>query len=107
MAVVYPGAGRKVARTVGESTALDVAAAKVLAAAKAEAAKYSDTGAYIRGLEVERVKGPSRVTDRLIVATDPASKSIEFGHLTRKGGDGRTWVDGKYIMINAAAKAAG
>lgn len=106
MAQVYKNAGIEVAQQVGDSDALDDAAGVVLDAAKVEAAKHRDTGHYIQSLGVAKVAGPRGVTDRVVYSDDPAALSIEFGHLTRKGGTGkRSWVPGKFILINAARKA--
>lgn len=105
MSQVYKHAGITAAKMAGRSDAMDEAANEVLAAAKAEAAKHRDTGAYSRSLRTENVRGKSGVRDRLVSATDPGAMSIEFGHFAGKGAN-KVWVPGKFILINAAARAS-
>lgn len=100
MAKVYKTAGILAAKMCGESSAMDDWAGTVLGAVKAQAAKHRDTGSYIRSLGVEEIPGKRGVTDRLVFSDDPAALSIEFGHFAGKG-ENRTWVPGKFIMINA------
>ncbi len=108
MATVYDGAGTLVARIVGDSSAMDKAARKVLAAARSEAAKHRDTGAYLSSLKIESVPGKKGVTDRIIYADTREAVSIEFGHLAgKRGSPDRQWVPGKFIMINAKKQVAG
>lgn len=97
MAQVYKGAGTKIAKLPGVQPVLQAAAEELKAKAAALAAEHVETGAYASSLEVRTVPGKKGVKDRLVIADDPASAIIEFGHLTKKG----TWVEGQYILSRA------
>ncbi len=70
------------------------AAERVLARAQALASQHRRSGRYISGLKIEA----SGVLDYYVVATDPASVPIEFGHTTKHG----KAVAGQYILTRAA-----
>lgn len=97
MATVYKGVGTKIARLPGVQPVLQTAADEIRAKAVALAGGHTDTGAYVSSLTVKTVPGKKGVRDRLIIADDPASTPIEFGHLTKSG----TWVEGQYILTRA------
>lgn len=97
MAEVYKGAGTKIAKLPGLQPVLQSAAEEIRGKAVALAAGHTDTGAYVSSLKVKTVPGRSGVRDRLVIADDPASTPIEFGHLTRSG----RWVEGQYILTRA------
>lgn len=108
MASVYikPGIEVPVAVMAGKRGEMDGAAHRVKRAVLAEAAKHRLTGAYTAGIRVEKVPGVSgtgqQVTDRVVVSTDPATLSIEYGHLQRFKNSRRVkWVPGQHIMQNA------
>jgi hypothetical protein len=113
MATVSKTAGIIAARIAGESSAMDLAAMVVLGRVKMVASQHRLTGAYLRGLQIKKVRGRNGVTDRLVSATDPAAIAIEFGHYTvrvrRKKHTGSRrvstgtvrWVPGLYIMTKA------
>ena len=88
---------------VGNSRALDTAAAQVKANIIAQAAKHRLTGAYMQSIKIEKVRGRQGngrlVTDRLIFSDDPAALSIEFGHW--QGKQNRRFVPGQYIFTRA------
>lgn len=98
MATVYKGTGLKMAKLPGVQGALDVAAARVMARAKANIAGHTDTGHYAASLHVQTVPGRSGVKDRLVVAGDPAAIAIEYGHFAR---DGKTYVAGLHPLGKA------
>ncbi|GAA1051373.1 DUF5403 family protein [Arthrobacter russicus] len=108
MANVYRGLGTQVAKMPELQPSLDAAALKVLALVTAQAGQHAKTGDYVRGLKIENVRGKKGVRDRLVVATDPNSISIELGHLTRPLGEGvagpRRWVPGLRIMGTALTR---
>ncbi len=90
----------------GRSVEMDVAARRTLRAVKIVAGGNRNTGAYIRGLEVHAVRGErgtgKQVTDRVVTSTDPATLSIEYGHLVRYANARRVrWVPGQHIMQRA------
>lgn len=111
---VFAGTGNIVARMVGESTALDEAAEKVRinVVAAAVAGNHIDTGNYLRELKVIRVPGKRGVIDRLVLAGDIASMSIEYGHSVlienpeHNGPDWR-WVPGLALMRIGLANTKG
>jgi len=97
--------GVEVAKIVGLSREMDVVADKVLDAAQMLAARHRQTGSYMESMKIEKVKGKRGVVDRLIVATDPQSISIEYGHVAEVGEDfigPPRWVPGQHIMGGAA-----
>jgi len=106
MARVFESAGGEAARIAGRSAAMDAVAAQLMVRAKAEAAKNSRTGAFVRGIRVVTVRGRNGALDRLVVADREGAAAIEFGHLavfvSRGGRRARTqWVQGKHSMRNA------
>ncbi|MCJ1709229.1 DUF5403 family protein [Microbacterium sp. VKM Ac-2923] len=110
------------AQIAGDSAEFSRISGRVLIAAKVEAARHVDTGAYLSKLHMKTVPGMigtgRGVKDRLIVADDPAAASIEWGHLarvrdgvmTRVEGSRRVkwepakFVPGKHIMTNALGR---
>lgn len=99
--VIYAGTSTDAAKIVGnESTALDEAAAPILARAEALAAAHVKTGAYQSSFGVKEIKGKKGVTDRAVYNDDPAASWIEWGHVanTKKG---PVWVDGLGILTKA------
>lgn len=108
MASVYIKESVRVTAAViaGKRGEMDGAAHRVKQAVLAEAAKHRLTGAYSTGIRIEKVPGVSgtgrQVTDRVVVSTDPATLSIEYGHLQRFKNSRRVkWVPGQHIMQNA------
>lgn len=109
MAYVIPNAGPIAAQIAGGRSEMDATANRVLASVRAVASQHVNTGAYISKLSV--IKAPSRlpsrvgyVDDRLIVSDDPASMSIEYGHMTRfKNARRVRWVPGLHIMERGLA----
>ena len=97
MAEVYKGVGTKLAKLPGLQPVLQDTAEDIKAKAVALASGHRDTGAYASSLKVQSVPGKKGVTDRLVIADDPASVPIEFGHLTKSG----KWVEGQYILTRA------
>jgi hypothetical protein len=111
MAAVNKSVGVIVAIMAGKTHEMDTAARLVKDAVVAEALQHRDTGAYIRNLSIHEVRGQSgsgrRVTDRLVVADDPGSAAIEYGHLTRVPGGRRVqWVAGHAPMRRGLARVA-
>lgn len=100
MAQVNKGVGILAARIAGETSEMDIALSRVVAAVNSEAAKHRDTGAFQSSIDSGRVPGKKGVTDRAVWAEDPAAWSIEFGHTTPSGTD----VPGKFIFTNAARR---
>lgn len=100
MANVYDGAGVKIARLPGIQPELDTAAAKILARAKAGAARHVDTKHYLKSLKVGATPGQRGVVDREVYSDDPGAVAIEFGHVAR-GKHGATSVPGQRILLNA------
>lgn len=113
MAQVHKFAGITAARIAGESAAMDLAAMVVLGKVKIVAARHRLTGNYMRALRIAKVRGRNGVSDRLVMATDPAAAWIEWGHYavrirraahrsTRRVSTGTLkWVPGQYIMTKA------
>lgn len=103
MAEVYPSAGTTVAIIAGRTQAMDAGAHRVLTAVRGVAARHTLTGAYMSKLSIVSARGQSgngrRVTDRLVVADDPAAVSIEYGHIQRVKGARRVkYIPGLHIM---------
>jgi hypothetical protein len=88
---------------VGESDVLDEVADEIATLAKAEAGKHARTHAFQRSIHVVKDPGKKGVTDRLVVADDPAASYIEMGHLAPNG----TWVPGQHILRNASKQVDG
>lgn len=108
MSTVYIKESVRVTAAViaGNRGEMDGAAAKVKRAVLAEAAKHRLTGAYTAGIRIEKVPGElgtgRQVSDRVVSSTDPATLSIEYGHLQRFKNSRRVrWVPGQHIMQNA------
>lgn len=98
MATVRADVGLITARMCGNSSAMDRAAALIKSRAEANAASHVDTGRYISSIVVRSpIYAPAGVRDRQVIATDPASWKIEFGHRSKSG----KWVPGQFIMTNA------
>ena len=72
-------------------------AAELRAGVLRRAALHRLTGNYIQHLDVRNVPGKKGVRDRIVVATDKAAYSIEWGHYTQSG----TWVPGQHILGGA------
>lgn len=108
MAYVSENAGPHAAVIAGQSSQMDRAADAVLRNARVLAAAHVNTGNYIKNLSVMTVpsRQPSRVgyvKDRLVVSDDPASPSIEWGHMVRYKNARRVrWVPGQHILSRAA-----
>lgn len=102
MAYVNSDARVVAAIIVGQSNALDVAAADVLKSVRGVAASHRLTGNYVSKLSI--IKAPGRagtgrlVQDRLIVADDEAVLPIEFGYIRRIGKRRVQFVPGLHIM---------
>jgi hypothetical protein len=101
MAQVFKGAGQKVAKLPGLQPVIQSAAMGILARARALAGGQADTTAYMSSLHVVPTPGRRGVTDRLVVAGDPAAVHIEYGHLATRKDGGATWVPGQYILTRA------
>lgn len=88
---------------------MDRAADATLRNARILAAAHVKSGNYIENLSTMTVpsREPSRVgyvKDRLIVSDDPASPSIEWGHLVRfKNARRVRWIPGQHILTRAMA----
>jgi hypothetical protein len=92
----------------GRSAEMDVVAGRALRAVKTVAATHRNTGAYIKGLVVATVPGQSgtgrQVSDRVVSSTDPATLSIEYGHMVRSTTSRRVrWVPGQHILQRGMA----
>lgn len=87
-------------RLCGEHEVMDQTARMIAARAKAVARRNKVTGDYIDSIKIEDDQRPV-VRDRLVLATDWAAKSIEFGHAAKRSktreGPSR-WVPGQFIM---------
>lgn len=102
MATVRKDTGVIVARMVGNSSAMDRAAALVKSRAEANAASHVDTGNYINSFEIKSdIYGPAGVRDRLITNTDPASWKIEFGFHHKQADK---WIPGQFNLTNAVRR---
>ena len=90
------------AGVAGLDPEMDAAAERVKDAIVAEAARHSDTGDFAESFEVRRSRYHG-VMDRVVVSTDPAALSIEYGHFTRrsKGRRLRRYVPGLMIVNEA------
>lgn len=87
----------------GRSAEMDVVAGRVHRAVRTVAAAHRHTGAFIQGLVIETVPGERgtgrQVSDRVVSSTDPATLSIEYGHMVRHKNARRvTWVPGQHVM---------
>ena len=107
-AYVNPRVRVEAARIAGKSPERDVAAGKTLRAVQTVAAANRLTGEYMSKLHVVTAPGlignGRLVDDRLIVSDDPASPSIEYGHLVRfKNARRVRWVPGQYPMTRGLA----
>lgn len=101
MAVVFEKkATTEASRLCGEHEIMDQVAEMVAAKAKENAARHRQSGEYIDSIKIETDQRPV-VRDRLVLATDWAAKSIEFGHAAKRSstreGPSR-WVPGQFIM---------
>jgi hypothetical protein len=106
MAYVNKDARVVSAMLAGNRTEMDDAARTVQRAIVTIAAEHALTGAYIDGVVINKVPGEHgtgrRVTDRVVTSTDPATLSIEHGHLQGKRSQrDRRWVPGQHIMAQA------
>lgn len=97
-------AGVRIARMAGDSSVMDTAAAKVLAKARANAARHHRTGEYSDSFKVRRDSRPEGkgVVDRVVYNDHPAARIIEFGHFAECS-DGRLgqWVPGQFNLVRA------
>lgn len=112
MAEVFKTVGNQVARMAGDHPEMDIAANKLLMIARKRALKHRLTGAYLAQLKVENVAGKKGVRDRLVVAGDKASMSIEYGHSYRTNNDDPSkadfkWVPGQFILTGAINEIEG
>jgi hypothetical protein len=87
----------------GRSSEMDRAADRTLRAVKSVAASHRLTGAYINGLVIATVPGEQgtgrQVSDRVVSSTDPATLSIEYGHMKRHKNARRvSWVPGQHNL---------
>lgn len=99
MAVVYRSAHIEAARLASNHRIMDLLAEQVLSNARSSISMHNKTGNYADHLKIEKLRGPSGVSDRLIVSTDPNVKSIEYGHFQGAvGEEGRRWIPGLHIM---------
>jgi hypothetical protein len=82
----------------------------IAAAARVEAAKHTDTGAFLASIHVEKVAGKRGVTDRQVVADSPDALWVEYGHVASGWyadiAPG-TWIPGYHILRNAAKPFGG
>lgn len=79
MATVYRNAGIEAAKIVGNSSAMDAAAAQLAALAR---------GAGVDPVRVRNVPGQRGVRDRIVESLDPLEVPKEFGHVIRNQPDG-------------------
>ena len=113
MAEVYRWVPVGVARMAGESSTMDDVAQTLLKITKARAERHRLTGNYIEHLSVISTPGKKGVRDRMVLASDIAAESIEWGHAVRIKGerDGNTpdfrWVPGQHILGGAIAEIPG
>lgn len=98
MARLFPNLELEVARVASLDPAMDSAAAKVLARAKARASTHRKTGRYASSLKSKTVRTRQGVHDRVVYSDDPNAHIIEFGHASPSG----KWVEGQHILRNAA-----
>lgn len=111
---VAKGTGAIVARIVGDSIVMDEVTNEIRenVIAVAVAGNHIDTGNYINELKVLKVPGKRGVTDRLLLAGDIASMSIEYGHSvlienpSHNGADW-LWVPGLALMRQGLANTRG
>lgn len=101
MALVFKGAGTKVAKLPGIQPLLQAEAVAIMAAAKALASAHKDTGAYSASLQIKTVPGRKGVKDRLVLANDKAAVHIEYGHLQVPKSGKPVWVPGQFILTRA------
>lgn len=99
MAWIDPRASLIAARIASVDAVFDAAADEVAAQVRANAAGSKRTGRFLASIKVERVSGPSGVTDRLVYSDDPNAMSIEYGHFT--DGEKPSWVPGKFAFRKA------
>ena len=99
MARIAKDCNLTIARLAGDSTALDEAAARVIAHAQNTARAHLKTGAYAASLRVskDRSETGKGVTDRVVYSTDPAALPIEMGFKDKQG----THHGGIYALIGA------
>lgn len=79
MATVYRNAGIEAARIAGRSPAMDEAAIKLVALARAQG---------VEPVRSRNVPGPRGVRDRIVESLDPLEAPKEFGHVIRNRADG-------------------
>jgi hypothetical protein len=102
---INASAGILAAKVVGDDSEMDVIAEDLAALARTEAAAVAGHE-FASSIEVQRVRGPRGVTDRLVVATDPLAVPKELGHVVRNEADGPVlgYVKGLHPMGKALAK---
>ena len=99
MVWVNPKASLIAAQIASGDAVFDAAADEVAARVRANAAGSKRTGRFFASIKVEKVSGPSGVTDRLVYSDDPNAMSIEYGHFT--DGAKPVWVPGKFAFTKA------
>jgi hypothetical protein len=95
------------ARIAGRSAEMNIAAERLKAAAKVEAAKHRDSGAQGDSIVIVRAKSrrSKGVEDRVVMVTDPLGAIKEFGHVVRNAdGEEIGYVKGNHVMQNALNK---
>lgn len=114
MGYINRNASLVAARIAGDEPIMDVAAAMLLAIAKARATEHILTGEYISKLSMRKARGKKGVKDRLVVAGDKAAISIEFGHSVRTNRTKKNrnqpnfkWVPGQFILTGAINEMPG
>lgn len=105
MSSVNASAGILAAKIASDDIEMDVVAEELATIARAEAAAVAGHE-FASSIEVQRVRGPRGVTDRLVVATDPLAAAKELGHVVRNETDGPVlgYVRGLHPMGKALAK---
>jgi len=99
VAWVNPKASLIAAQIASEHAVFDAAAEEVAAQVRANASASKRSGRFLASIKVEKVTGPSGVTDRLVYSDDPAALSIEYGHFT--DGESPKWIVGKFAFTKA------
>lgn len=108
MSTVNASAGILAAQVAGDDSEMDRVAHELAGLARAEAAAVAGS-AFANSIEVQKVRGPRGVSDRLVVATDPLAAAKELGHVVRNesGGPVLGYVRGLHPMGKALAKMPG
>ncbi len=108
MSTVNDSAGILAAQVAGDDSEMDRVANELAALARAEASAVAGSE-FASSIEVQTVRGPRGVSDRLVVATDPLAAAKELGHVVRNQPDGPVlgYVRGLHPMAKALAKMPG